>query len=66
MFLSIIENQIVILKGGLKAVVWTDVFQSCLMYAGVLLIAFKGTRDVGGLGVVLEKNWISNRIEGPK
>ncbi|KAK3777208.1 hypothetical protein RRG08_047828 [Elysia crispata] len=34
--------------GGLKAVIWTDVFQSTVMLAMVLAILIKGTVEVGG------------------
>lgn len=34
--------------GGMKAVIWTDVFQATVMLAGVLAILIKGTVDVGG------------------
>ncbi|CAL1546439.1 unnamed protein product [Lymnaea stagnalis] len=43
-FVSVIYTSI----GGLKAVVWTDVFQAVIMLAGVLAILIKGTSDVGG------------------
>lgn len=33
--------------GGLKAVIWTDVFQSAIMYSGMLAVLIKGTIDVG-------------------
>ena len=29
------------LQGGMKAVVWTDVFQTLIMYAGMLAILIK-------------------------
>ncbi|KAB0797656.1 hypothetical protein PPYR_08649 [Photinus pyralis] len=51
--------------GGLKAVVWTDVIQTIIMLGAMLLIAIKGSYDVGGLMVVLERNWYSERIERP-
>ncbi|XP_059139448.1 sodium-coupled monocarboxylate transporter 1-like [Physella acuta] len=34
--------------GGLKAVVWTDVFQAFVMYAGIFSILIKGTIEAGG------------------
>ncbi|RUS90059.1 hypothetical protein EGW08_002172 [Elysia chlorotica] len=34
--------------GGLKAVIWTDVFQSCVMMSMVFVILIKGTISVGG------------------
>ncbi|XP_076435873.1 sodium-dependent multivitamin transporter-like [Babylonia areolata] len=40
--------------GGLKAVIWTDVFQATIMYSGMLAILIKGTIDVGGPAKVWE------------
>ena len=34
-------NQIFIIQGGMKAVVWTDVFQSGIMIAGLLAIVIQ-------------------------
>ncbi|CAG9771999.1 unnamed protein product [Ceutorhynchus assimilis] len=51
--------------GGLKAVVWADVVQIALIYAAILLIAVKGTLDVGGFFLVVERNVESGRIELP-
>ncbi|KAL5274150.1 hypothetical protein ACFFRR_000735 [Megaselia abdita] len=48
--------------GGLKAVVWTDVVQSGLMYGSILLVMIKGTYDLGGLSVVLQRNDDSGRL----
>ncbi|XP_021356513.1 sodium-dependent multivitamin transporter-like isoform X3 [Mizuhopecten yessoensis] len=49
--------------GGMKAVVWTDVFQSFVMVAGILAIVIQGTISVGGLEKVwhINKEW--DRIE---
>lgn len=52
--------------GGLKAVVWTDVIQIVQMYGVIILIAIKGTRDIGGLSVVIERNQQSGRFELPE
>ncbi|CAL1531976.1 unnamed protein product [Lymnaea stagnalis] len=43
-FVSVIYTTI----GGLKAVVWTDVFQALVMFAGIFAILIKGTIDSGG------------------
>jgi len=40
--------------GGLKAVVWTDVFQAGVMIAGLVTVFIVGVLDVGGLGKVWE------------
>lgn len=52
--------------GGIKAVVWTDVIQIILMYGTLILIVVKGTMNVGGLSVVIERNYNSGRIEAPE
>ncbi|XP_071086332.1 sodium-coupled monocarboxylate transporter 1-like [Haliotis cracherodii] len=38
--------------GGLKAVIWTDVFQALVMFAGMFAIIIKGTMDAGGIKTV--------------
>ncbi|XP_062427240.1 sodium-dependent multivitamin transporter isoform X3 [Rhea pennata] len=38
--------------GGLKAVIWTDVFQTLVMLAGQLAVIVVGARRVGGIGRV--------------
>ena len=52
--------------GGIKAVVWTDVIQIVIMYGVMILIIVKGTMNVGGLGVVIERNLESGRFEAPE
>ena len=34
--------------GGLKAVIWTDVFQSAIMLCGFIMIVIRGSIDFGG------------------
>ncbi|KAL7036978.1 hypothetical protein ACKWTF_009025 [Chironomus riparius] len=51
--------------GGIKAVVWTDVIQMMLMYGTLFLIVIKGTMNVGGLSVIIERNMESGRFEAP-
>ncbi|XP_029647687.1 sodium-coupled monocarboxylate transporter 2 [Octopus sinensis] len=36
--------------GGMKAVLWTDTFQSVLMISGLLLVLIMGSQEVGGMG----------------
>ncbi|KAK3802983.1 hypothetical protein RRG08_051738 [Elysia crispata] len=48
--------------GGMKAVVWTDVFQASLMLAGILSIAIQGTIKANGLSRVWEINEKWDRI----
>lgn len=52
--------------GGLKAVVWTDVVQAVSMLGALALVAIKGSLDIGGASVVLERAWQSNRLEAPE
>ncbi|XP_054710071.1 sodium-coupled monocarboxylate transporter 2-like [Uloborus diversus] len=49
--------------GGIKAVVWTDFFQSVMMYASVLIIVIKGAIDIGGFDLVFERSFEGDRIE---
>ncbi|XP_013099176.2 sodium-coupled monocarboxylate transporter 1 [Stomoxys calcitrans] len=51
--------------GGLKAVVWTDVVQIISMVGALILVAVKGSIDIGGASKVFENAWESGRIEGP-
>ena len=51
--------------GGIKAVVWTDVIQTVIMFGSLFLIVIKGTIDVGGISVVIQRNYDSGRIEAP-
>ena len=48
-------------QGGLKAVVWTDVFQSAVMVGGLITVAVIGSVEVGGLSKVWEINEHFNR-----
>lgn len=52
--------------GGIKAVIYTDVVQSLIMFGAMFLVIIKGTIDVGGLSVVVERNLQSSRIEAPE
>jgi len=49
--------------GGLKAVIWTDVFQAVVMTAGFLCITIKGCIDVGGIGKMWEICEDNGRID---
>lgn len=52
-------------KGGLKAVVWTDVVQIFSMFGALILVAVKGTMDLGGADIVFKNAWNTGRIEAP-
>ncbi|KAL4216282.1 Sodium-coupled monocarboxylate transporter 1 [Mactra antiquata] len=53
----------IVQQGGMKAVVWTDVFQSVVMIAGILAIVIQGTLKVGSLGEVWRLNDDWGRIQ---
>ncbi|KAJ1158381.1 hypothetical protein NDU88_011071 [Pleurodeles waltl] len=50
--------------GGLKAVIWTDVFQTFIMFAGQLAVIIVGTIKVGGMGEVWRIATESGKIAG--
>ncbi|KAH8382225.1 hypothetical protein KR009_002458, partial [Drosophila setifemur] len=52
--------------GGLKGVVYTDVVQSVIMYGTLIVIMIKGTVDLGGLGVVWQRNSEGGRLTAPE
>ncbi|XP_070534914.1 sodium-coupled monocarboxylate transporter 2-like isoform X2 [Ptychodera flava] len=49
--------------GGMKAVLWTDVFQLSIMVAGFLAVIIQGSINVGGWGRVMEICIEGERIE---
>lgn len=49
-------------QGGLKAVIWTDVFQSTIMIAGLIVVVIVGSIEVGGFGNVWEINKKFDRL----
>ncbi|KAI9564252.1 hypothetical protein GHT06_007990 [Daphnia sinensis] len=49
--------------GGIKAVVWTDTIQIVLIFGSIIILIIKGVTDVGGLGIVWERNYNSSRID---
>lgn len=50
--------------GGLKAVIWTDVFQTVVMFAGQLAVIVVGASQAGGMGQVWKKAMNGSRIAG--
>uniref|UniRef100_A0A8C2B766 Solute carrier family 5 member 6a n=1 Tax=Cyprinus carpio TaxID=7962 RepID=A0A8C2B766_CYPCA len=50
--------------GGLKAVIWTDVFQTIVMFAGQLAVIIVGTHQAGGIAEVWRKAQNGSRISG--
>jgi len=65
--LTLLENKFYMKKkcsqGGMKAVVWTDTFQVIVLYSSMVAILVKGTFDLGGVGVVWERNAAMNRTD---
>ncbi|XP_068159439.1 sodium-coupled monocarboxylate transporter 1 [Drosophila tropicalis] len=51
--------------GGLKAVVWTDVIQTLIMFGAMALVLIKGTLDIGGPSVVWQRARQTTRVEAP-
>ncbi|XP_064648287.1 sodium-coupled monocarboxylate transporter 1-like [Lineus longissimus] len=49
--------------GGIKAVMWTDTFQICLMFAGLLAVLIQGSIQMGGFSNIWQKNYEGGRIE---
>lgn len=50
--------------GGLKAVIWTDVFQTVVMFAGQLAVIVVGASQAGGMAEVWRKAVNGSRIAG--
>ncbi|KAM7367604.1 hypothetical protein PAMP_013890 [Pampus punctatissimus] len=50
--------------GGLKAVMWTDVFQTVVMFAGQLAVIVVGASQAGGIAEVWRKANNGSRIAG--
>ncbi|XP_071839926.1 sodium-coupled monocarboxylate transporter 1-like isoform X2 [Apostichopus japonicus] len=49
--------------GGMKAVLWTDVFQVAVMFAGFFAVIIKGSMEVGGIQKVWQIAEEGGRIE---
>ena len=41
-------------KGGMKGVIWTDVFQTIIMIIGLIVVITIGSSEVGGISNVFE------------
>lgn len=52
------------LQGGLKAVIWTDVFQTLVMFAGQFAVIGVGIHQAGGPSEVWRKVTEGGRISG--
>lgn len=51
------------LKGGLKAVVWTDAIQSLFTVGSISMVIILGLIQVGGVANVIKANYDGDRIE---
>ncbi|XP_070542897.1 sodium-dependent multivitamin transporter-like isoform X1 [Ptychodera flava] len=49
--------------GGMKAVIWTDVFQFLVIFGSVLAVAIYGTIQVGGFEYVWSSNDVGDRLK---
>ncbi|XP_078583618.1 sodium-coupled monocarboxylate transporter 1-like isoform X1 [Branchiostoma floridae x Branchiostoma japonicum] len=49
--------------GGMKAVLWTDTFQVCVMVAGFLAVIIQGCLQLGGIAEVWKVNYEGGRLE---
>ncbi|CAH1250786.1 SLC5A8 [Branchiostoma lanceolatum] len=48
--------------GGMKAVMWTDTFQVCVMCMGFLAVIIQGSINAGGFGEVWSRNLEGERL----
>lgn len=49
--------------GGIKAVIWTDVFQAAIMTLAVICVIILGTLESGGFANIVEANWLGQRLD---
>ena len=49
--------------GGIKAVVWTDVFQLFFMFISVIILLVLATTKAGGVMEVFDTNYQDGRIQ---
>nr|XP_053629117.1 uncharacterized protein LOC128686309 [Cherax quadricarinatus] len=60
----VMEAHVIMLpQGGVKAVVYTDVMQTLLMFGGVLLVVIISYIDLGGVGNIWAEAEKGSRIE---
>jgi SSS family transporter len=48
--------------GGIKAVIWTDVFQMIMMFTGLITVISKGVYDIGGFSELWKINSEGGRL----
>jgi len=63
MVLCIVSATIYTCLGGMKAVIWTDVFQSVIIFVGLLVVVILGLIEVGGFSEMWRLNQEWGRIE---
>lgn len=51
------------MQGGMKAVMYTDLIQIFIMFAGMIAIVIKGSLDVGGFTEVWKRAGDGDRLE---
>ena len=51
------------LQGGVKAVVYTDVLQTSLMFGGILLVTAKCCIELSGIDQVITISAVGRRLE---
>lgn len=56
-------NSVIVLQGGLKAVVWTDTIQTMVMFASLIVVIAMGVVSIGGFGEVWTRNTHGGRID---
>ena len=49
--------------GGIKSVIWTDVFQTVIIFVGIFTVLVKGTMDAGGFDTVWKIGTDTGRVE---
>lgn len=45
----------IFLQGGMKAVIWTDVFQAGVMVTGLIVVMIVGVVELNGFGEVFRR-----------
>ena len=50
------------IQGGMKAVIWTDVFQAGVMITGLIVVIVVGVIELDGFGEVFRRAKEGNRV----
>ncbi|KAI0988996.1 hypothetical protein GJ496_000227 [Pomphorhynchus laevis] len=53
----------IVQNGGIRGIVWSDVFQFVVLSVGISIIFAFGLKNVGGVKEVIERNKVGNRFE---